>query len=49
MAKLEPEFTERNTKQIGLSVDPVEIHHKWARDIEETQGYLPKYPMTTGR
>jgi thioredoxin-dependent peroxiredoxin len=45
MAKIEPEFTKRNTKLIGLSVDPVENHHKWAKDIEETQGYLPKYPM----
>ena len=38
MAKIEPEFTKRNTKLIGLSVDPVENHEKWARDIEETQG-----------
>jgi alkyl hydroperoxide reductase subunit AhpC len=45
MAKIEPEFTKRNTKLIGLSVDPVDNHHKWAKDIEETQGYLPKYPM----
>ena len=45
MAKLEPEFTARNTKLIGLSVDPVENHEKWAADIEETQGYAVKYPM----
>ena len=45
MAKIEPEFTKRNTKLIGLSVDPVTNHEKWAKDIEETQGYLPKYPM----
>ena len=45
MAKIEPEFTKRNTKLIGLSVDPVSNHEKWAKDIEETQGYLPKYPM----
>jgi len=45
MAKIEPEFTRRNTKLIGLSVDPVSNHQKWAADIEETQGYLPKYPM----
>jgi thioredoxin-dependent peroxiredoxin len=45
MAKIEPEFTKRNTKLIGLSVDPVDNHQNWARDIEETQGYLPKYPM----
>jgi alkyl hydroperoxide reductase subunit AhpC len=45
MAKIEPEFTRRNAKLIGLSADPVERHEKWAADIEETQGYLPKYPM----
>jgi alkyl hydroperoxide reductase subunit AhpC len=45
MAKLEPEFTKRNTKLIGLSVDPVENHEKWAKDIEETQGHQVKYPM----
>ena len=45
MAKIEPEFTKRNCKLIGLSVDPVESHEKWSKDIEETQGYLPKYPM----
>jgi alkyl hydroperoxide reductase subunit AhpC len=45
MAKIEPEFTRRNAKLIGLSVDPVENHERWAKDIEETQGALPKYPM----
>ena len=45
MAKIEPEFTKRNAKLIGLSVDPVDNHRKWSKDIEETQGYLPKYPM----
>ena len=45
MAKIEPEFAKRNAKLIGLSVDPVESHAKWAADIEETQGYMPKYPM----
>jgi len=45
MARIEPEFTKRNTKLIGLSVDPVDAHDRWAKDIEETQGYLPTYPM----
>ena len=45
MAKIEPEFTRRNAKLIGLSVDPVESHAKWAADIEETQGAAVKYPM----
>ncbi len=45
MAKIEPEFTKRNTKLIGLSIDPVENHEKWADDIEETQGTRPAYPM----
>lgn len=45
MAKLEPEFKKRNCKIIGLSVDPVENHTKWAKDIEETQGYAVNYPM----
>ena len=45
MAKIEPEFKKRNTKIIGLSVDPVENHDRWANDIEETQGSKPKYPM----
>ena len=45
MAKLKPEFDKRNTKIIGLSVDPVTNHAKWAKDIEETQGAAPNYPM----
>ena len=45
MAKIEPEFTRRNAKLIGLSVDPVGNHEKWAKDIEETQGSTVKYPM----
>ena len=45
MAKLEPEFTKRNCKIIGLSVDPVENHARWAKDIEETQGSKVNYPM----
>jgi alkyl hydroperoxide reductase subunit AhpC len=45
MAKLEPDFKKRNTKVIGLSVDPVSSHGKWAGDIEETQGYAVHYPM----
>jgi alkyl hydroperoxide reductase subunit AhpC len=45
MAKLEPEFKKRNCKIIGLSVDPVDNHDKWAKDIEETQGAKVNYPM----
>jgi thioredoxin-dependent peroxiredoxin len=45
MAKLQPEFAKRNTKIIGLSVDPVTNHSKWAADIEETQGAKVNYPM----
>jgi thioredoxin-dependent peroxiredoxin len=45
MAKLKPEFERRKTKIIGLSVDRVNDHARWARDIEETQGYAPDYPM----
>src|ERR1700680_1448370 len=45
MAKLKPEFDRRNTKIIGLSVDPVDRHAKWAEDIKETQGHAPNYPM----
>jgi len=45
MAKLAPEFQKRNCKVIGLSVDPVESHLKWEKDIEETQGYAVNYPM----
>jgi len=45
MAKLKPEFDKRNTKVIGLSVDPVDRHKMWANDIKETQGHAPNYPM----
>jgi len=45
MAKLKPEFDKRNTKIIGLSVDPVDKHSGWSKDIEETQGHYPNYPM----
>jgi len=45
MARLKPEFDKRNAKIIGLSVDPVENHKRWAIDIQETQGHAPNYPM----
>src|SRR5262245_30269207 len=45
MAKIEPEFRKRNAKLIGLSVDPVEDHEKWSKDIEETQGHKVNYPL----
>ncbi len=45
MAKMEPEFRRRNCKVIGLSVDSADDHTRWARDIEETQGVAPNYPM----
>ena len=45
MARLKPEFDKRNTKIIGLSVDPVENHARWAVDILESQGHAPNYPM----
>ncbi|MDP9492471.1 MAG: peroxiredoxin [Actinomycetota bacterium] len=45
MAKVKPEFDRRNVKIIGLSVDPVGSHEQWARDIEETQGHAPSYPI----
>lgn len=45
MAKLKPEFDKRDTKIIGLSVDPVDRHAEWAKDIKETQGYAPNFPM----
>lgn len=45
MARLKPEFDRRNVKIIGLSVDPVQNHAKWAIDIKETQGFAPNYPV----
>ncbi|MGF6331468.1 alkyl hydroperoxide reductase subunit AhpC [Pseudomonas sp. BS3782 TE3695] len=45
MAGLKPEFDKRNTKIVGLSVDPVSNHQSWAKDIEETQGHAVNYPM----
>ena len=45
MAKMKSEFDKRNTKIIGLSVDPVNDHERWAKDIEETQGTAPNYPI----
>ncbi|CAN7712608.1 Selenocysteine-containing peroxiredoxin PrxU [compost metagenome] len=45
MAGLKPEFDKRNTKIIGLSIDPVGDHQRWAKDIEETQGHAINYPM----
>ena len=45
MAKLQPEFARRNCKIMGLSIDPVEDHKRWSKDIEETQGTAPNYPM----
>jgi alkyl hydroperoxide reductase subunit AhpC len=45
LARLEPEFAKRNTKIIGLSVDPVADHQRWADDIRDTQGHAPNYPL----
>ena len=45
MARLKPEFDKRGTKIIGLSVDPVTDHERWSKDIEETQGHAPNYPL----
>jgi alkyl hydroperoxide reductase subunit AhpC len=45
MAGLKPEFDKRGTKIIGLSVDPVDNHKRWSKDIEETQGHAVTYPM----
>jgi thioredoxin-dependent peroxiredoxin len=45
LAKLEPEFARRNTKVIGLSVDPVEDHNRWLADIGECTGHTPNYPL----
>jgi len=45
MARIKPEFDRRGVKVIGLSVDPVDRHDEWAKDIEETQGHAPNYPI----
>jgi thioredoxin-dependent peroxiredoxin len=45
MAQIKPDFDRRNVKIIGLSVDPLDNHQQWARDIEETQGTAPNYPI----
>jgi alkyl hydroperoxide reductase subunit AhpC len=45
MARLKPEFERRNCKVIGLSIDPVDDHQRWAKDIEDTQGVAPNYPI----
>lgn len=45
VAKIKPEFDKRNVKVIGLSVDPVDSHEKWEKDIEETQGTAVNFPM----
>ena len=45
MASIKPDFESRNVKVIGLSVDPIENHARWAADIEETQGTAPNYPI----
>jgi thioredoxin-dependent peroxiredoxin len=45
LAGMKPEFDKRNVKIIGLSVDPIDAHSKWAADIEETQGHAPNFPM----
>jgi len=45
LAKIKPEFDKRNAKILGLSIDPVEDHTRWAKDIEETQGVAPNYPI----
>ena len=45
MAKIKPEFDKRGVKIIGLSVDPIDLHSRWAEDIAETQGVAPNFPM----
>ncbi len=45
MARIKPEFDKRGVKILGISVDPIEDHHRWSKDIEETQGTAPNYPM----
>ena len=49
MAGLKPEFDKRGCKIVGVSVDPVEDHVRWSRDIEETQGHAPSFPMIGDR
>ena len=49
MAGLKDDFSKRNAKIIGISVDPVESHNKWKSDIETATGHKVNYPMTTGR
>ena len=45
VARVKPEFDRRNVKVIGLSVDPLDAHTRWAQDIKETQGHAPNYPI----
>lgn len=45
VGRLKPEFDKRSVKVIGLSIDPVDSHRGWAKDIEETQGFAPNYPI----
>ena len=45
LAKIKPEFDKRNTKIVGLSADALDRHKEWAKDIEETQGHAPNYPI----
>jgi alkyl hydroperoxide reductase subunit AhpC len=49
MAKIKPEFDRRDVKIIGLSVDPLDRHDEWVKDIEETQGYAPNFPIIADR
>jgi len=49
MARIKPEFDKRNTKILGLSIDPVSDHARWAQDIVETQGAAPNYPIVGDR
>ena len=45
VARLKPEFDKRNVKAIGLSIDPLDSHKRWAQDIKETQGHPPNFPI----
>ncbi len=49
MAKIKPEFDKRNVKVIGISVDPITSHAEWSKDIKETTGYAPNYPIIGDR